>query len=257
MFDSVVQAGRRSSRGAAVANDVLVARHGDGSVVLHVPSGTYLKLDATATQILELLQSEGEEGAAAALSTRYGLDPAVAAADVATVLREIRSARSVAAPGRRPKLTGVATVARQWASLRAPARRASFEMGLLVIGIEIALRVAPIDAIARRVGAPLATVDQADGALPDELDLSLLDDRDVLRIASADWVLGRWVYDATCLRRALAYGWILRRRRPELHIGLMAEDDILAHAWLIVDGCSMGALGGVGDFGPLGEAVPL
>jgi hypothetical protein len=229
-------------------------------VVLHVPSGTYLKLDATATEILELLQSEGESGAAEVLASRHGLDAEVAAIDVASVLRGIREARSSAAvSGRRPKPQGVALVLRQWTRLLAPARWAVLEASGLVVGIEVALRLLPIDVIARRLGVPLSEVDAGvTGALPPEMDLSLLSDRELLKISAADWVLARWVFDATCLRRALVYGWILRKRGPELHIGLMTEDDVLAHAWLIAEGASLGALGNVGDFSRLGsDTTPL
>ena len=75
-----------------------------------------------------------------------------------------------------------------------------------------------------------------------------LTERELLRFAARDWVLARWVYDATCLRRALVGGWILRHRHPELRIGLMEDDDVVAHAWLVVEGRSIGALSNVSNF---------
>ena len=39
--------------------DVLVAEEGVGCVLLHVPSGTYLRLDRSATEIFRLVQERG------------------------------------------------------------------------------------------------------------------------------------------------------------------------------------------------------
>jgi hypothetical protein len=234
-------------------SDLLVANEGDESVILHVPSGTYLRLDAAATEILTLLQTDGASGAAATLAQRHELDPDMAIEYVTSVLEQIRGARAVGETSmRRPSLRGGASVVWQWARLPVRSKFAVAEMTVLVAGIEFALRVFPIDIVARRAGAPLAVGRGVNDPGLAEIDMSKLADREQLRLAAADWTLARWVFDATCLRKALLYGWVLRSHGPELHIGLLGKGDALAHAWLAVDGSTIGALDDVRDFGRLG-----
>lgn len=229
--------------------DLLIARRGDESVVLNVPNSTYLRLDSSATEILHLVQIEGRSGAAAAMAQRHGLAAEVANADVNEVLDRISTARSKRDGSlRRPDLRSCATVARQWARLPVRGKLAVLETTTLLLSVELAFRWFGIDTIARRVGAPLVSPrERPISGLP-EIDVTQLSEHERRLFAAADWTLNRWVFDATCLRRALLYGWILRRRYPELHIGLMEEGDLVAHAWLTVDGCTLGGAGDVGDF---------
>lgn len=240
---------RGGPTGAFSASDLLIARHDDGAVVLHVPSGTYLKLDASATEILDLVRSDGRSGAASELAAKYGLDAHTAATDVNAVLEAVSRTRASSSPGRRPAASGVATVFREWTGLPSwSARLMVIEVAALVVAAEVALRVAPIDVVASRAGAPLADVSSAvDPAMP-PFDEGRLTEQELLRFAAGDWVLARWVYDATCLRRALIGGWILRRWHPEMRIGLIDEDGVVAHAWLVVEGRSIGALANVATF---------
>jgi hypothetical protein len=230
-------------------SDLLVARRGDESVVLHVPTGTYLVLDTTATEILELVQAEGRDGAAAALAQRYGLTAETARTDVDSVLDRIVATRSKQDRSfRRPSLRGGLMVVGQWGRMPLRVKLAALQTATLLVLVELALRRFGIDAIARKVGAPLAGGNGPPTSPMEELDISQLSEHDRLLIAAADWTLARWVFDATCLRRALLYGWILRHHDPQLHIGLMEDGDVLAHAWLSVDGCTVGAEDNVGDF---------
>lgn len=234
-------------------SDLLVAYEGDESVILHVPSGTYLRLDAAATEILTLWQTDSASGAADSLVQRHGLDPIMAIEYVTSILDQIREARAVGETSmRRPGLRGGALVVRQWARLPARSKFVVAETTVLIVAIELALRVFPIDTVARRAGAPLADGRGVDDPGLAEIDVSKFADRTMLRLAAADWTLERWVFDATCLRKALLYGWVLRSHGPELHIGLVRTGDALAHAWLVVDGSTLGALGDVKDFGRLG-----
>ena len=251
---------RRAERSSRVRSldlgDLLVARLQDHSVVLHVPSGTYLTLDTTATEILDLVQTEGRLGAAAVLADRYSLDVGVANVDVESVLDRIGGAQaSKDRSMRRPRARGAARVARQWGRLQGPAKLAVMKTTALVVAVELALRRFPIDAIARHIGAPLADVKGNSAPCGAEFDLTGLSDQENVLLAAADWTLARWVFDATCLRRALLYGWVLRSHRPELRIGLMAEAEVLAHAWLVIDGCALGALGDVGEFSRMVSAT--
>ena len=69
-----------------------------------------------------------------------------------------------------------------------------------------------------------------------------------LLLAALASVQRRWLFDATCLRRALGAGWILRRRHPRLCLGLTGAEGALAHAWLVVDGHTIDGLRGAPVF---------
>jgi Transglutaminase-like superfamily/Coenzyme PQQ synthesis protein D (PqqD) len=224
--DGIAEQLRRSLR-----RELITAPKGDASVVLHLPTGTYLELDQVATEILGLVSELGEAGAARVLSERYNLPVQRARADVLRVARAVRSgAATSAARGRRPTLRGAIDVARGWWRLPLAARIATCQAALLVLTVEVALKLSSLDAVARRIGAPLA-VDDRDGAAP-PLDETTLTSKERLHLWAVRWVLQRWLFDATCLRRALAWGRVLRARRPALCIGLVEEDGVLAHAWL-------------------------
>jgi hypothetical protein len=233
-------------------SDLLIAPRGEGSVVLHLPSGTYLQLDGPATTVLHLVGERGQDGAVAELVRRHGVDEEVARADVAGVVDTIVGAESSPErPVRRPGIVGVAGVARQWLRMDRWAKVAVVQVSLLVVAVEVALRFRPVDDIARRVGAPLALHPEAGGADLRELDRTGLSRQEALRLRALDWVLARWLVDATCLRQALVGGWILRGRHPRLHIGLTDRADVVAHAWLVVEGGTVGALGQIRDFARL------
>ena len=246
------QFSRRAGSRPVVMSDLLVAHEGDESVVLHIPSGTYLRLDVAATEILTLLQTNDVEGAAASLVKQHGLDPKTAVEYVTSVLDQIHEARAVGEISmRRPSLRGGASALRQWVRLPTRSKLTVMKTTALIVVIELALRMTSIDNLASRVGASLADVQGVEHPELAEIDVSKLALPEQLGLAAADWTLSRWVFDATCLRKALLYGWILRSHRPQLHLGLMKSGDALAHAWLVVDGYTLGALGDVKDFGRL------
>jgi len=72
--------------------------------------------------------------------------------------------------------------------------------------------------------------------VPGPDDLTSLTERERDVYYAVRFVMARWVYDGTCLRRALTLGWFLRRRRPVLRLGMIEGDATLAHAWIEVDG---------------------
>ena len=242
---------RRPSESAAglERGDLLFAPRDRGSVVLHIPSGSYLELDDSATTILRLVNERGREGATAELVRQFGIDDAVARADVATVIETIVGAQShPVRPLRRPKVTGAVDVFRKWLRMDGNAKLAVVGMSVVVLGVEVAIRMRPVDEIARTIGVPVnsSPVDLAEGR--GELDYSGLTSKEVLRLDALEWVLRHWITDATCLRQALASGWVLRSHQPRLQIGLTDQDDVIAHAWIVVDGATLGALGGLRGF---------
>ncbi len=217
--------------------------------MLHISSGTYLELDEAATSILRLVNDRGQEGAAAELVHRFGIEPTVARRDVSSVVETIVGARARAVqPLRRPKVTGAVDVFRKWLRMGWNAKLAVVIMSLWVLGIEAAIRFRPVDEIARTIGVPLDSNPSRNSQDLGELDFAGLTSREVLLLDALEWVLRYWVTDATCLRQALVSGWVLRRRNPSLEIGLIDQDDVIAHAWIIVDGATLGALGGLRGF---------
>jgi hypothetical protein len=112
----------------------------------------------------------------------------------------------------------------------------------LVVTAEVLLRLEPIDRVSRRLRAPLS--DGSDDVDLPPLDGSCLTDRERRLLSALAWVQRAWLFDATCLRRALAAGWVLRRRKPRLCLGLSDTDEVLAHAWLVLEGRSLDGLPG-------------
>jgi len=74
--------------------------------------------------------------------------------------------------------------------------------------------------------------------------LSLREQRDYV---ATMWVLDRWLYDGTCLRRALVSGFFLRRHDPRLHLGLI-DDGETSHAWVEAEGMTFNAVPVTGTF---------
>lgn len=205
-----------------------------GRIVLHVASGTYVRLDGSAGAILDLLGEEGDEAAAAGvLAARYGIDPARAAADVRTVidtLARLRPSRPARPP--RPSLPGTVRRLREWWGLPLADRMAVTRAAVVLCAVEVGLRVTDIRHLATVFRVPLAdrpSPGGVDGPVPS--DLSELSPAEQRRCRAVDWVLARWVLPGTCLRRALLTGFALRRRRPRLRLGLTA-DGVTAHAWV-------------------------
>lgn len=208
--------------------------------MLHLPSGTYLHLDAGATRIVNLVSETGEDGAVEALVERFGLEPLRARADVTGVIAAIRGSGAAPASGRRPTGAGARAVLRSWGRLPWRAKAATARATVLVVIVEIALRTASLETVARRVGVPLL-FDEDAASLP-ALDPSTLTEHERMRIWAVRWVLQAWLFDATCLRRALTWGWVLRGHHPRLCIGLVDEDGVLAHAWLVIGAATVDAL---------------
>ena len=143
---------------------------------------------------------------------------------------------------RRPTRRGTASVARGWARLPLSSKRATSYATLLVIVIEVLLRVQPIDRVSRWLRAPL--VDSGGDVDLPALEASHLGAPELGLLDGLAWVQRAWLVDATCLRRALASGWVLRRHKPHLCLGLAGSDEALAHAWLVLEGRSLDGLPG-------------
>lgn len=228
-----------------------------GHVVLDVASGTYLRLDGAAGEIVALAtQCTTEAEVADRLVERHGVAPARAAADVHDVLGTLRGLpRARGRRGRRPSGRAIIRRVGEWWVLPTDLRRSVAALALVQVGIELALRTTDLAAVAGRLGVPLAGGDGADGAngtADARRGGSAPSHDEQRRLQAAAWLLNRWPLPATCLRRALLAGWVLRRHQPVLHLGL-APDGVTAHAWVEAGGVAYDPGDTVDVFRPLGD----
>jgi hypothetical protein len=239
-----------SREGAWFARDVINSVDASGArVLLHLPSGTYLGLDRSAARIVDLLNEDPDpRHAAEALARRFEIPVEQAMGDVGAVVAAVKG---MSAPrtnrGRRPTVAGVRVVTQSWWQLPWRFRWAAVQAALVVVAIEVGLAVLTVSRLARWMRVPLAT----DGAAPPLVgpdDLSALNPGEQRAHWAVQWVLARWVYDATCLRRALAFGWFLRRSGPVLRLGMIDDEGVTAHAWIEVGGQAFNASTVTGSF---------
>lgn len=112
-------------------------------------------------------------------------------------------------------------------------------LAALLVVIEVALRTQRLDTVARRSGMQFLPVD---GAPNPQMGT---DTRIALSPAERRWVnnvgrvVRRWPWDASCLRRSLLLGWVLRRRHPVLVVGVRVTGLVEAHAWVRVEGVDL------------------
>ena len=207
------------------------------TILLYLRSGTYLSLDRSAARIVSLLNDDPNPGhAAEALSQQFGVPFEQALGDVGAV---VASVQGMSAPrtsrGRRPTVAGVRVVTRSWLRMSTRYRWTTTQVTLVVVAIEVGLRTVSVARLARWMKVPLAT-DQSPLPLAGADDLDGLSDAEERAHWAVGWVLARWLYDGTCLRRALALGFFLRRHYPVLCLGMVDEAGAVAHAWIEVGG---------------------
>ena len=122
---------------------------------------------------------------------------------------------------------------------------------LAVSFVSASLGRRPVPDIARALGVRLAGTDPSNSPPP-----SRADDF-TTPLWTVDAVYRHWPGDASCLRRALVLGHLLRQHAPELHLGVRhADEGLEAHAWLTVNGTPLllateNEAGGSGDYRPL------
>lgn len=227
--------------------DVIVVNVGpDGSVVLHVPTSRYWQLDRRATEIVALLAEHGHVGRAArALAETRGLTFDQATTDVCTVLNSFGDVRGkYASPPRRISAHALIDVGRSWLGLSSADKLGTVVATGLLCLIELGFRTTDIRRLARWLRVPLS--DDVGMPAPNKgpAEMSIRDRRTIYRV---EWVLARWLYPPTCLRRALLAGFFLRARHPVLRLGLMA-DGKTAHAWIEAEGRSYWITDGLTPF---------
>ena len=130
-------------------------------------------------------------------------------------------------------MEGGIAVLQLWRRLPARFRLVTFRVAMIVVGVEIGLKFFPIDRLAALMGVPLVVDDASDPPVGRD-DLSILTPAEQSSYWAVSWVMDRWLYDGTCLRRALTFGWIVRRRNPVLRLGMLDKEGTVAHAWIEV-----------------------
>jgi hypothetical protein len=185
--------------------------------------------------------------AARALATQFSIPVSRAEADVTSVVTKLRSLRaSRTSPMRRPTLDGARTIGRQWWSLPIELREAVTKAAVLVAAAEVGLRVSDIGRLAAWMRVPLASgmTDPPDESANGLAGLSVGEQR---AYWATGWVLNRWIFPDTCLRRALVTGFFLRRHQPVLRLGLIGDGDTV-HAWVEAEGMTFNAMAVTGTF---------
>jgi hypothetical protein len=106
--------------------------------------------------------------------------------------------------------------------------------------VEAAVRMLSLATVSRLAGVRL---DDTPGGEGDGWDLLTPDER--ARGALALRVLAARPFQATCLRRSLVLGQLLRHRHPVLRVGVAKNAGVVAaHAWIEIDGRSLDATSG-------------
>jgi hypothetical protein len=120
----------------------------------------------------------------------------------------------------------------------------------LAVVVEVGLRTTTLPRLARAFRTPLA-VDGSE-AYADPAVATLLPRWAVLRMHAVRRVLRHWPFGDSCLRQALVCGWLLRRLRPVLQVGVAKVDgEVRAHAWLVVNGAVVDPRRAVSSYQPL------
>ncbi len=120
----------------------------------------------------------------------------------------------------------------------------------LAVVVEVGLRTTTLPRLARALHTPLA-VDGSE-AYADPTVATLLPRWAVRRMDAVRRVLRHWPFGDSCLRQALVCGWLLRRLRPALQLGVAKVDgEVRAHAWLVVNGAVVDPRRAVSSYQPL------
>jgi hypothetical protein len=118
--------------------------------------------------------------------------------------------------------------------------------------VEAGLRTTTLPRLAAALRTPLAVEELSTYA---ERPTFVLSPPDLRRVDAARRVLRHWPFGDTCLRQALVCGWLLRRLRPALQLGVAKVDgEVRAHAWLVVHGTVVDPRRAVSSYLPLTAA---
>lgn len=215
-------------------------------MLFHVPTNRYLRLNPRAREILGLVVAHsGPRDAVLAMAEQQGLTVDAAGVELASVLRPLESASpETQVSARRASASRVRKVVGAW--LRLPPRDVlgTAVAGLTLLLAEVGLRTTDIRRVTSWFRVPLSLEGRPAAA---NGDIDSLTARERRRIRQVEWVLARWLYPNTCLRRSLLVGFFLRSKGPVLRLGLL-DDGETAHAWVEAEGRSYWSVPGLSPF---------
>ena len=121
--------------------------------------------------------------------------------------------------------------------------------------VELTVRWVPLPRLSRAFGVPLRLGPDKpgyDGNPPGDLDA-----RTLRQLACTHRVAAVWPFsDGPCLRRAITAGHLIRRLLPELRMGVVGDtDNVVAHAWLEIDGQPLESVEHLRPFGDISGPV--
>lgn len=157
---------------------------------------------------------------------------------------------------RRSKTTLLGKLRTAW-TMPTPMRNTALHALCVTPFVEVALRWFSLPTVCEWLG--VAVMETAARATPTEespepepIGVSIRRAQRATEIA-----LRTWGYPRNCLRRALLTGYLLRKHKPSLHIGVRRQNDRCeAHAWLDIAETRVDASNSTADFHELARPWP-
>ena len=162
--------------------------------------------------------------------------------------RDVRAGVLLACRRARRLSTGLVRAARAAARLPLADKLETARSLSLAAVVEGAVRVAPLPALARRLGLDL-DLKTPTPSVPAGPPTPPLTRDEVRRVRATMRIMRVWPFGkGSCLRQSLVLGYQLRRRHPVLRVGVRMQDGVVGHAWIEVAGTN---IGGDGSYLPL------
>jgi hypothetical protein len=112
----------------------------------------------------------------------------------------------------------------------------TLRVAVVIVVVEVLVRIVPLPRLSRLLGVEVDLGPRT--GTGEQLPLRELPERARRQLRCTRRVADAWPFSqGPCLRRALVGGHLLRRLRPSVRLGLTGTgDQLLAHAWLEIDG---------------------
>jgi Transglutaminase-like superfamily len=112
----------------------------------------------------------------------------------------------------------------------------TLRVAVVIVVVEVLIRWVSLPRLSRLLGVPVDLRPRQDQR--EQLPLGELPDRARRQLRCTRRVADAWPFShGPCLRRALVGGHLLREFKPSVRLGVAATgDELLAHAWLEIDG---------------------
>ena len=142
-------------------------------------------------------------------------------------------------------------------TLRLPPRSiaTTVRVAALMVAVELMVRRLPLPRVASILRVRLDLRPTSVSEAP--VDVATLPAVAQRQITCTNRVADVWPFsDGPCLRRTLVAGRLMRRCNPSIRIGLRGADtDMVAHAWLEIDGQPLEDVSDIGAFAVVGNGV--